>query len=188
MELSARQRQIADAAVTVVARGGARALTHRAIDREAALAPGSTSFYARTRKNLLQLTVHRIVETTRAGLHDLVIPNEITADVATDIATAVLEQLEHQTTSSRARIALLLELDDETDRAGLTEAAPVRALLLEAAGRLLTALDVQNESTHRVDLVGLLDALLLYRSLDIAPLDPRSTLHAYLHGLPKRAS
>ena len=50
--LSARRRQILDAAVTVLAGYGWRGLTHRAIDREAGLPEGSSSAYYRSRSAL----------------------------------------------------------------------------------------------------------------------------------------
>ncbi|MGW5745118.1 TetR/AcrR family transcriptional regulator [Amycolatopsis sp. NPDC003861] len=52
---------IADAAIAVIAAEGMRGLTHRAVDREAGLPVGSTSYYARTRAALLELTISRIV-------------------------------------------------------------------------------------------------------------------------------
>lgn len=54
-----RRQEILDAALRVVTRDGLRGLTHRAVDREAGLAEGSTSAYLRTRKALqLALTEH----------------------------------------------------------------------------------------------------------------------------------
>ena len=58
----ARARQIGDAAIAVLADRGARGLTHRAVDQEAGLPPGTTSNYARTRAALLTLTLTRIAE------------------------------------------------------------------------------------------------------------------------------
>jgi len=52
---------IADAAISVIAAEGMRGLTHRAVDREAGLPVGSTSYYARTRAALLELAIGRIV-------------------------------------------------------------------------------------------------------------------------------
>lgn len=52
-ELSPRRREILTAATTVLAREGNRGLTHRAVDRQAGLAEGSSSAYFRTREALL---------------------------------------------------------------------------------------------------------------------------------------
>ncbi len=59
---SARTRQVGDAAIAVLAGQGARGLTHRAVDAEAGIPPGTTSNYARTREALLTLTLTRIAE------------------------------------------------------------------------------------------------------------------------------
>lgn len=60
LELSARRRQILDAAVTVLATQGWRGLTHRAIDRAAGLPEGSSSAYYRSR-NALQAAMAEYV-------------------------------------------------------------------------------------------------------------------------------
>ncbi len=52
---------IGDAAIEVIAAEGMRGLTHRAVDRAAGLPAGSTSYYARTRAALLELTIARII-------------------------------------------------------------------------------------------------------------------------------
>ena len=56
-----RLEVIGDAAIEVIAAEGMRGLTHRAVDRAAGLPMGSTSYYARTRAALLELTMARIV-------------------------------------------------------------------------------------------------------------------------------
>ena len=57
-----RARQVADAAIAVLADHGGRGLTHRAVDQAAGLPLGTTSNYARTREALLTLTLTRIAE------------------------------------------------------------------------------------------------------------------------------
>jgi AcrR family transcriptional regulator len=59
---SDRRAQIADAALKVLAREGARRVTHRTIDRFLGLPEGSTSYYFRTRVELLSAAAHRLVE------------------------------------------------------------------------------------------------------------------------------
>ncbi|MEV6284109.1 TetR family transcriptional regulator [Kribbella sp. NPDC051770] len=57
-----RRAAIADAAIHLVATRGLRGLTHRAVDTEAGLPPGSTSYYLRTRDALLTACVSRMLE------------------------------------------------------------------------------------------------------------------------------
>ena len=56
---AARRDQLADAAIEVLAKEGARGLTHRAVDAEAGEPPGTTSRYFRTRDALLRAVVER---------------------------------------------------------------------------------------------------------------------------------
>lgn len=55
-----RRPMITDHAIVVLADGGARALTHQAVDRHAGLPAGSTSYYFRTRAALIAAVVERI--------------------------------------------------------------------------------------------------------------------------------
>jgi DNA-binding transcriptional regulator YbjK len=59
MDTPDRKTLIADAAIALLAGGGAKGLTHRAVDTQAGLPQGSTSFYCRTRQDLLILTLMR---------------------------------------------------------------------------------------------------------------------------------
>ncbi|MDK0523786.1 TetR family transcriptional regulator C-terminal domain-containing protein [Streptomyces sp. ML-6] len=63
-----RRTVLADAAIEVLADEGMRGLTHRAVDREAGLPPGTTSAYFRTRRALLTGLVRRLVERDQAEL------------------------------------------------------------------------------------------------------------------------
>jgi len=59
---SDRRPQIADAALLILAREGARGVTHRTVDRYLGLPEGSTSYYFRTRLVLLSAAANRLVE------------------------------------------------------------------------------------------------------------------------------
>lgn len=59
--LSPRMLQIVDAGIVVVARGGLRGLTHRAVDAEAGLPAGSTSSYLSTRLALTVAVTERVI-------------------------------------------------------------------------------------------------------------------------------
>ncbi|MFE8991298.1 TetR/AcrR family transcriptional regulator [Streptomyces collinus] len=66
--VSERRTLLADAALDVLADEGVRGLTHRAVDRKAALPPGTTSAYFRTRAALLTGLVSRLVQLDQAEL------------------------------------------------------------------------------------------------------------------------
>ena len=63
-----RKDAIADAAIHLVATRGLRGLTHRAVDAEAGLPPGSTSYYLRTRNALLTACVNRMLTRDVSGM------------------------------------------------------------------------------------------------------------------------
>ncbi|MEU3496851.1 TetR family transcriptional regulator C-terminal domain-containing protein [Kitasatospora cineracea] len=68
---SDRRTLLADAALDVLADEGVRGLTHRAVDRRAALPPGTTSAYFRTRAALLTGLVTRLVQRDQSELQSL---------------------------------------------------------------------------------------------------------------------
>lgn len=57
-----RRQRIADAAIEILARAGAHGLSHRAVDTEAALPPGTTSNYFNARHALLVAAGWRLAE------------------------------------------------------------------------------------------------------------------------------
>ena len=85
-----RRPLICDQAITVLADGGARALTHGAIDRAAGLPKGSTSYYFRTREALISATIERIRAHSREAMINSGPVSDITVDVA---AVFIAEQL-----------------------------------------------------------------------------------------------
>ncbi len=72
-----RRDRLADAGIAVLAREGSRGLTHRAVDRESGLPTGTASNYFRSRDELVEGLLQRIVE-------------RLTPDPATLEALAVL--------------------------------------------------------------------------------------------------
>jgi AcrR family transcriptional regulator len=179
-----RREQIADAGVRLVARKGVRSLTHLLADAEAGLPRGSTSYYARTRRDLTALVVNRLSENSQSDIDGLSIPVVLTRSDAVRVAVDVLDRMALREDAQAARFALLFELrDDDELRAALTVDAPVRAHLISKAEGLLRAIGVDDLSQHTGDLVGLLDALLMYRTAKAAPIDVVRVLSAYFDGL-----
>lgn len=182
-----RREQIGDAGIRLIARNGVRALTHRAVDEEARLPPGSTSYYARTRRELTALVIDRLASGTQDELDELAIPATLTIDQAVSLAEGILDRLAQSRAEPTTRFALLLEArgDDELHNA-LTTGAAVRPSLLAKTAAVLRALGVADPELHAADTVGLLDALLMHRVAHAAPMDTARVLHAYLGGLPRR--
>ncbi|WP_432083102.1 TetR/AcrR family transcriptional regulator [Streptomyces sp. WAC 04229] len=68
---SDRRTLLADSAIDVLADEGIRGLTHRAVDRRAAMPTGTTSAYFRTRAALLTALVTRLVQLDQAELQTM---------------------------------------------------------------------------------------------------------------------
>lgn len=184
----ARRDQLADAGVRLVARGGVHALTHLAVDAEAGLPRGSTSYYARTRRDLIALVIGRLSEGSQADLDQASVPTVLTRDEAVRLAVGVLDHMARREDAQAARFALMFEVrDDDELRGALTANAPVRAPLSTEAERLLRAIGVADPAENATDLVGLIDALLMYRIAGAAPIDAACVLGAYLSGLEANA-
>lgn len=66
--MDARRTLIADASLQVIGEQGIRGLTHLAVDAQAGLSKGSTSYYCRKRVDLLELTLHRLYALDRIDL------------------------------------------------------------------------------------------------------------------------
>ena len=181
-----RRQLIAEAGIRLITRGGVRALTHRAVDTEASLPPGSTSYYARTHRDLITLVVKYLGTQTRADLDSFALPASLTTSEAATLLATLLDNLSRRTDEQSARFALLFELrSDEELHASLTVDSPVRTLMTRGAESVLKLLGVENPSHHAPNLVGLIDALMMYRLAGAAPVDTKSVTHAYLDGLPR---
>lgn len=103
----ARREELADAAIATLARDGMRGLTHRAVDREAGLPEGSTSYYFRTRQALLQAVVERATEVDAAEVPAL--PAESLDAFADATATVVGKWVTTGWQRQMARFELALE-------------------------------------------------------------------------------
>jgi DNA-binding transcriptional regulator YbjK len=69
--LTGRRGELAEAALTVVADGGLRALTHRAVDAAAGVPVGTTSAYLRTRAALVEALAEHVAGTLVVGVEEL---------------------------------------------------------------------------------------------------------------------
>lgn len=179
-----RRRVIADAGISLIAAGGAHRLTHRLVDKEAGLPQGSTSYYARTRRDLIALIVEQLSEGSRTDIADVVVPAEPTLDQTAALIASVIDRMRERSDAQAARFALMFEVRaDDALRTALTSQAPVRADLERLATRLIDALGIQDAAVRAPELVALVDALLMYQSVDAAPMDPARIIRTYLDGL-----
>ncbi|MEU5941024.1 TetR family transcriptional regulator [Micromonospora sp. NPDC047548] len=91
-----RERQILDAAITVLGTRGLRHLTHRAVDEAASLPAGSTSNRFRTREALLTGVLARILDIEITGWNHLTGSlDHITPDTVTTALGTLVHHLTH---------------------------------------------------------------------------------------------
>lgn len=184
--MSRRRIAIADAGIRVLAAEGVRKLTHRAIDEELKLPPGSTSYYARTRRELLTLIAARLAERSIEEL-DLYQPTEaLTIPKAAATLAAALENTGQRAADHRARMLLLLECHADSElRESLSPRPQVRAAAIETATTLLRNLGVAHPKVHAPNLVELLDGMLMQQVVRGAFEAREAIIVAYLTGLPR---
>jgi AcrR family transcriptional regulator len=96
---------ISDAAIDLIADSGLRALTHRGIDTALGLPAGSTSYYFRTKADLLAAVIDRVIDTSRSAFDEFVVDGG-----AADVTVRYLDHLIAERSSQlRARHALMID-------------------------------------------------------------------------------
>jgi AcrR family transcriptional regulator len=180
-----RREAIAEAAVDLVAERGAHALTHRRIDRRLDLPAGTTSNYARTRRDLVAMVIQRVADV--AHLRER--PGPAPADVAEAVEQLreAFEAAVRRGTDTRARMALTIDcLPDPELHELLTTKSPVRTKLLVEARTILSALDVPDPDARAVDFIAVMNGLLYDRLIGNGvrgtPADATAVLTAWLTG------
>ena len=177
---------MADAAIVIIGERGLRALTHRAVDQALALPDGSTSYYLRTRRALLERVVTRLAERTEGDMRASATPaapapaadRPAIADRGPDLPErldALPERLDAlseragvlldrmigaRRLDSMVRYALTIELaTDPGLHLVLTAGQPLRDMAIEA----LTRLGAPDPTAQALDLVSMTDGLVFDR-------------------------
>ncbi|MEV6117386.1 TetR/AcrR family transcriptional regulator [Streptomyces sp. NPDC052109] len=157
---ASRADLVADAALALLAERGMRGLTHRAVDEEAGLPPGSTSNVARTRQALLELAVRRHAEREARvlDLAEMPRPSGGLDALAAGLALAVHRSL----TQGRALLIARYELALEATRRPELRAFYDRtgAVFREQLATMLTAVGSPDPARHVLSLVAWADGLM----------------------------
>lgn len=153
-----RQAAIADAAIHLVATRGLRGLTHRAVDTEAGLPPGSTSYYLRTRAALLTACVNRMLERDFAGTAPGPPPG---MDLEELMVAMVLNLVRDRPDDLIARYELSLEASRQPElRDAIVQGG---RQLREGLAQVLTALGVPDAEEAAWPVAAMMDGLLYDR-------------------------
>jgi AcrR family transcriptional regulator len=181
-----RRDDIAQAAMELVAEGGSHALTHRRIDRRLGLPEGTTSNYARTRRDLVLMVVQRIAGIAYLRPPGSPAPRSIAE--AVEQLTAAFEYVAARGVDIRARMALSIDsLGDPELHALLTTQSPVRLTITDQARELLSGLGVPDTDQRALDLIGIMNGLFYDRLIGYGvrgtPVDAAAVLFAWLTGV-----
>lgn len=151
-----RRTQLLDAALSVVAEGGLKGLTHRAVDAAAGLAEGTTSNYYRNRTALVEAVLERLLQLDAALLQDAgpAGPPRNVAELAEQLAGLVLALAGQHAGLTRARLAFSLD-HPEAVTAG-------HVLLVRNLEQALAALGVADAAARARDVADYGDGLLLH--------------------------
>lgn len=158
--LSPRMRLILESATRVVAAGGMRGLTHRAVDAEAGLPQGSTSGYLRTRLAL----VTALAEFIAAGLIDSVEGLAGRQEAGESDEQVVEDALELFAGWLREPDALLAKAElgqEATRQPAVAEAmAPARERIEGIVRQILTLADVEDVETSARAIIAAMEGVL----------------------------
>jgi len=170
---SNRREAICEASTALLARDGARGLTHHAVDRRLGLPLGSTSYYFRTRHALLEATARWIALQSRASLNLVLSIGAQTGrpgprQAAEVIGAQVAELLTARRDQALARTALLGERRLPAD---LRRDLSLCLFSAELAEGLLAALGASEPREGARDLITFLEGLVA-EELWTGPDDP----------------
>lgn len=188
---SGRREAIADGGIRIIARDGVRALTHRAVDREAGMPQGSTSHYAKTRLALVELIVDALAARSKADAEGLVGSVSATferegrlgVEELAALIAGLVETLALRRDDMRARYALILELDDAPHlRVKLAAGSEVHAIAQQVTASALTRAGLPHSDERVEELLALTDSLVFYRTAINEAASPQTILAAYLRG------
>lgn len=110
-----RRRELADAAIALLAAEGIHGLTHRAVDRATALPSGTASNYFRSRDELLVAAAERVVDLHLADMARIDDATDVAAS-AEPLVDAIAASLLDAVGPSRERYLAIFELQLEARR------------------------------------------------------------------------
>jgi DNA-binding transcriptional regulator YbjK len=148
-----RREHLADAAIEVLARRGARGLTHRAVDAVAGAPEGTTSRYFRTREALLGAVVDRSLASLAGTLQPLGQVVRTTGPHA--LADAMARAVREAVTDKRSRSAAMCELLLEARRRDLLgrRLTQARVELMELLRQIALASELKLSDRQAVQLL-----------------------------------
>lgn len=176
-----RRQLLADAAISLIAGSGVRALTHRAVDTAAGVPSGTTSYHFRTRRELLRGVLIRIAEVNADRLSGLPGPPTDTLDapvsrqdrlaeagqLADRVAAFIDGQIGERRDGTLARMACEIEVASDPDLREILHAGSIFRPLAIGAVTRLGAVDPPRQADG---LIALIDGLQYDRLVGVGSL------------------
>ncbi len=184
--MASRREQLLDAAITILARRGARDLTHRAVDREAGLPAGCASNMFRTRAALIDGVLGHLIDQELSSLNALG-PERSSAIVDERFLTTLGAQaITHALGPGRrftlARRALFLEASQ--DPAASERLSVASRFWWETIAALLSAAGAPAPERRSRWLLAYMDGLITDQLVRPEPdFDPAAALSPAIHGI-----
>lgn len=161
-----RRIKIADAAIRLIGSLGGRGLTHRAVDVAAKLPQGSTSYYCRTRADLLALALRRHAELDFNALNrlerSLRARSRVRRELASHLALVLARWMRAQSAEElAARFELFLAASREPELQAVV--AESRARFVATLRASLEASEVPDAERLAAALIALIEGLFVER-------------------------
>lgn len=157
-----RRTLLIDTAISVIADHGLRGLTHRAVDRAAGVAEGSTSAYYRTRRALQLSAALRITELLRADLSTLtesILAVEGEREASTAAVVRLFDAWLGEPSLLLARIELSMEAARDPELA--QPLAEERTRAIELIADVITQLCVDRPEVRAAAVLAAMDGVLI---------------------------
>ena len=181
---SDRPVRIADAALQLIAASGLHAVTHRAIDARLDLPPGTTSYYARTRAELITRALDLLVERYNEMMVDFPLTRIETDEAAIQIVVETTTLMESHEADQIAHFVLLIDLRHVPDLHALINAHSPGKVRIEAlAAQLIRQCGIPDAEDHAQGLVAVLEGLTLARLAGGSDVSIEKTVRTYWQGM-----
>jgi AcrR family transcriptional regulator len=159
---SDRPVRIADAAIELIATSGLHAVTHRAIDAHLGYPQGTTSYYARTRAELLARATELLAERFDSEIDVTALDGVSSDDEAIAVIVGMMGRLREAETDRIAHYVLTIELRNDPGLAPLLGASsPARLAMHRMTASLIERCGYADVDENASGLLSLLNGLML---------------------------
>lgn len=186
---SDRPVRIADAALELIATSGLHAVTHRAIDTHLGYPQGTTSYYARTRAELLTRATELLAERFDSAIDVTALDGVSSDDEAVAVIVGMMGRLEAAESDQVAHYVLLIELRNDPELSSLLgEASPARRSMHRMTAALIERCGYSDAEEHASGLLALLSGLMLARLTGNRQVPVESAVRTFWRGMRRTPS